>query len=372
MYTAEELAELSSAEYVRHFQIDFYLRDLLGHLAEHRLHTDASGEFRSAPDLAGRYFDSVLRGSHVAGRGYVYASATPTNRRALVTLLRRGLAGVSQPHQTALTVVDFHDLLLPICADFPLQLVVEASTFAEEADGLRQHLLCESTPFASSKTLRREGEDESGLSCHEPLWVFSSLQLCVEFCFVYRELLAELRDVYCVASQKMSRSELWKELRSRLRGEAALGAALPSDRALLRWLRAPPGAPERPTLQEAVTEMAAHFELMLPERPEEDGSWERPVELAEKLNLSLSGASGGATSSLSERPRRSVERRKSFENVHHAVAACCSHLSSCGLGATSAKATAEEAQTVCSFMSVWLARSHDVRGTSGSQAPKET
>jgi len=310
MLNVEELASLSSEEYLEHFQIEFYLGDLASTLGGLNRSTRdkvvglANDDRGNAPECICRYFDALLRGEHVVGREFEYINQTPLNRRAFVKHLRCGLRNVTGPGRTAVTAHDFHDLAVQLCPGFPLRIVELAASFAEEADPSKHHFLAEARPFSASasrnasalgsgagSTAAENAATPSRSPVQAALLVFASLLRLVEFCFVYSEFLSLAQDVFSAArrmgdsddaSVSLPRHRFVEDLRARIRSreDSALwlpaGAALPSDRALLRLLRpvsntvAGPSAiaSELITCRGAVVEMAEHFELELAPLPD--------------------------------------------------------------------------------------------------------
>jgi len=294
MFDNTELAALSAREYLEHFHVEFYIRDALAtFLARKR------NDGRSAPEVLEQYFDSVLRGEHVVNRGFDYVSRTPQNRRSFVSLLRRGLRGVPNPHYTALTVGDFHDLVAPCCDDFPVSMVEEAAQYAEFADAQRHRLLtgehlaefdhgvsASSDPVGAAAS-RRGGQSRSApSSSSRTLFVFASLQRNVEFCFVYAELLTVVRRLFRGPSKSgrstgtVSRQELVAEIRRHLRKGALAKAPQPSELALMRLMQPcglhrlagehhGTGSAQPISLTEAVACMAECFELDLSPSPQD-------------------------------------------------------------------------------------------------------
>lgn len=297
MLGVSRLGSMPARQYCEHFSLEFYLQDAVcAFLARRR------GDHRSAPEFLGAYLESVLCGEHVMRRGFKYSNSTPFNRRAFVRLLRQGLRGIPNPESTALTAHDFHDLAAHVCKDFPLAIVLEAARHAERADGGVHHLVGETRPFGDDTG---SIDEPTGAGCRLPansaLFQYQSLLRLVEFCFVYSELLGVLKhmfqekasmwpprggsdssvfmiaeedkgDAESAASENVREPVRWlrpllvKELR--FYGSTLVGAAMPSERALLRLLRHGSrvqlsGGYASVTFQEALVEMAEHFELSL-------------------------------------------------------------------------------------------------------------
>mmetsp|Transcript_30567 Transcript_30567/g.59967 ORF Transcript_30567/g.59967 Transcript_30567/m.59967 type:complete len:352 (-) Transcript_30567:43-1098(-) len=297
MLSVDRLGSLPAKQYFEHFSIEFYLQDAIClFLARKR------SDVRTAPEFLGAYLDSVLRGEHVMRRGFKYSNSTPLNRRAFVRLLRQGLQGIPNPESTALTAHDFHDLVAHVCGDFPLAIVLEAARHAKRADGGVHHLVGETNPFGSARGSTDEPTGTgSSLPASNALLQFESLLRLVEFCFVYSELLGVLKhmfqekpsmwpprsgstssatalaeedkgDAHSATSENTGEPLRWlrlllvKELR--FYGSTLAGAAMPSERALVRLLRhgtrvQSSGGYASVTFQEALAEMAEHFELSL-------------------------------------------------------------------------------------------------------------
>jgi len=203
-----------------------------------------------------------------------------------VRLLRQGLEGVREPWCVAVMPMDFHDLVVRICPDFPATLVLEAAEHAHCAGAWRCWRLLGSqipVPLGGAEMSAAAGVEGSQLR------VFESLQRLVEFCFVYSELVFVMKHVFAEEAVfgRVSRTTLVSELR---RGGRALpGGALPSEGKLLRLLAAPAGTaqaaeasgassasqrarqegkavvdPETVSYGKALVEMAHHFDLLPP------------------------------------------------------------------------------------------------------------
>lgn len=266
MLSLEALRALPAREYLDHFQLDFYLRDALSQFLSRS--TAGKRESRSASDFFARYFDAVLRGEHLLGCGYRYMAATPFNRRSFVRLLREGLSGVAEPGCTAVMPLDFHDLVVRLCPDFPAALVLEAAEHAElDTASRRWRLLGSSTPAPLGGTAAEaRAAGSAAMAGGRRLCAFDLLQRLVEVSFVYSELVFVMARIFAedACLGRVSRTTLVSELRRG--GRALSGAALPSERQLLRLL-APVAADARAEEElisygEALAEMAVHFELL--------------------------------------------------------------------------------------------------------------
>eukprot|EP00931_Biecheleriopsis_adriatica_P108766 TRINITY_DN83061_c0_g1_i1.p1 TRINITY_DN83061_c0_g1~~TRINITY_DN83061_c0_g1_i1.p1 ORF type:complete len:386 (-),score=93.81 TRINITY_DN83061_c0_g1_i1:84-1241(-) len=275
MMSPTALAVMPARQYIEHFHLDFYLREALSLFG-----SSTKGNEQSASELLGSYFQAVLQGEHTQSNSYRYLKTTPENRRAFVVLLRRALHKLeSDGNSLAVTVNDFHDLLLPVCGDFPLSVVEEAAEYASHADGNLHRLIGEARPFGTQQT----SPETSDRGCHgeeSPLLVLRSLQRLLEFCFVYSEVLFVVKHLFqehaekvaggSAASDRVARATLVKHLKAVFTSDdvyniALPGAALPSERALQRLLqgRQALAAPVDAglTQEEAVLEMAELFEL---------------------------------------------------------------------------------------------------------------
>lgn len=348
MLSASRLGGMPAKQYCEHFSIEFYLQDAIcSFLARKR------GDARSAPEFLGAYLESVLCGEHVMRRGFKYSNSTPFNRRAFVRLLRQGLRGIPNPESTALTAHDFHDLAAHVCKDFPFAIVLEAARHAERADGGLHHLVGETKPFGNDTG---SIDEPTGTGCSLPassaLLQYQSLLRLVEFCFVYSELLGVLKHMFqekasmwpprggsasnstmldeedkgdgqSAASENGKEPVRWlrpllvKELQ--FYGSTLVGAAMPSERALLRLLRHGSrvqlsGGYASVTFQEALVEMAEHFELSL-ELHRQDllgGTVQPATDEALRTQLAAAGYTSAELQRNSSRRReRSSQRVKS-------------------------------------------------------------
>merc|ERR1712129_375028 len=247
-----------------------------------------------------------MGGEHVTNRGFAYVNSTPFNRRSFVSLLRGSLCGVGDKSTIALTAYDFHELLLPLCADFPLSLVEEAAEFADLADGNQHCFLGEPAPFGASQTLHVDnqsiedmGNSISGLEKNDGqcspqqytpvvnLFVFCSLQRLVELYFVYAEAVTMVKNLFCSGHLEVEGTGDWRThmitssvVVAEIQRQSCSGALpeeyLPTEGALLQLLDGPTnrslrvatghacGAPiSAATLAEVISRMADHFEMVL-------------------------------------------------------------------------------------------------------------
>eukprot|EP00747_Dinoflagellata_sp_TGD_P179080 gnl/TRDRNA2_/TRDRNA2_29254_c0_seq1.p1 gnl/TRDRNA2_/TRDRNA2_29254_c0~~gnl/TRDRNA2_/TRDRNA2_29254_c0_seq1.p1 ORF type:complete len:339 (+),score=63.33 gnl/TRDRNA2_/TRDRNA2_29254_c0_seq1:19-1035(+) len=289
MQKPDGLASLSAQEYLKHFDVEFYLRDLLSIFLSRR-----RDDSRSLPEFFSQYFDAVLKGQHVCHRNFEYVSSTPLNRRAFVLLLRDGTCGIDDQKNTALTPHDLHDFVVQLCADFPLGLVEEAAVYADRADGASHHLLGEALPFGQTVAVKEEApnvdaDQDLGTYRRHPaelgsLFVLSSLQRLVELFFVYREVVALVKKLFEHAAMTSAaetvnaagssvagtgvvpRAELVAALRLAIcDGGAMSSVAVPSESALMRLSKA---GPPQVTIREAFHGMADAFDLALVPNPD--------------------------------------------------------------------------------------------------------
>lgn len=249
MTSQEFLEALSAKEYLQHFHLDHYLSEALR----------TCGTCDSPAQLA-QFFQEVLDGSRLKAKAQQFRTviATPENRRAFVELMRTQLSLVApKPKEVAMTALDFHDMLVLLLDDFPLDLIIEASDFAPRVvDAACHHLIGQPAPD--------RGGIASALANGEVLFSMHDLQRMVEFRLVYGEVL-EAVGRYYQGRAESCRYELVKSLRSKL--SAGIRACGPSEGAWQRLLCGPTGSIltcklETLTYVEAVHEMAECFELV--------------------------------------------------------------------------------------------------------------
>ena len=257
----EALEALPAKQYLQHFHLDYYL-------------TEALRSCDSVEQLQ-HFFQDVLDGSHLrakASPSFRTVNATPENRRAFVELMRTRLGLVApKPQAVAMTVLDFHDMLVLLLPDFPLDLIIEASDFAVRVLDTTSHRLL-GQPAPSAETA--DGGIAAALANGEVLFSMPDLQNMVEFRLVYGEVIEATRRYYQQGHlDSSSRFDLVKTLRRQLTCDASLlGASGPSEDA---WQQLLCGAgsilsskQEHVTLLEAVREMAECFELVPSPIPE--------------------------------------------------------------------------------------------------------
>ncbi|CAE7208032.1 Ferredoxin [Symbiodinium natans] len=208
---------------------------------------------------------------------YRTIAATPENRRAFVQHFRKQLSQVTRDVSViALTAQDFHDMVVMLCPDFPLDLIIDAADFVPPADTQSHRFLGQRSPVAS---VRGDDADPSPDSADLVLFPMIKLQRMVEFRFVYPEVFRSVKDLYKRQGQSafaldaaVSRITLVRHLRDVLFGTvgtvqiALRGAALPSEGALQKLLQGKRGLlegfSEELSLSEAMRDMAASFELI--------------------------------------------------------------------------------------------------------------
>eukprot|EP00435_Cladocopium_sp_Y103_P007582 s4101_g2.t1 len=247
MTSQEFLEALSAKEYLQHFHLDHYLSEALRSC--------------DSPEQLAQFFQEVLDGSRLKAKAQQFRTviATPENRRAFVELMRTQLSLVApKPNEVAMTVLDFHDMLVLLLDDFPLDLIIEAADFAPRVvDAAWHHLIGQPAPD--------RGGIASALANGEVLFCMHDLQRMVEFRLVYGEVLEAVGRYYQGRVESSSRYELVKSLRSEL--SAGIRAFGPSEGAWQRLLCGPTGSIltcklETLTYIEAVHEMAECFELV--------------------------------------------------------------------------------------------------------------
>ena len=126
--TGINVSRRDSQEYLRLHQLEPYLEDA----AVYALY--AEDDLGPAERLRD-YFRQVLSLEHIYGREYTYVSSTAWNRRAFVVAFRKC---VHPLRDMDLTVLDFHQLLIVICPDFPrstLDSIIHVLPRALQSDG---------------------------------------------------------------------------------------------------------------------------------------------------------------------------------------------------------------------------------------------
>eukprot|EP00439_Symbiodinium_sp_Y106_P057354 s2049_g8.t1 len=277
MLRPETLAAMPAKEYLKHFHLDFYLSEAFRRCAK--------SETSSAETLES-FWQAILEGSHLQPSDFTQyrtINATPDNRRAFVQRFRNQLGQVTRDLSViALTVLDFRDMIVMVCPDFPLDLIIDAAEFTQHADTQTHRFLGERSPVAS-----RQGDTRSGSPDGADLVLFplQGLQQALEFRFVYSEVFRSVKDFYkrqglpgdFGVGTVASRISLVRHLRDALFGAAGAtqiplaGAALPSEGALQKLLQGKRGLlegfTEELSLTEAIREMANCFELTPPPIP---------------------------------------------------------------------------------------------------------
>ncbi|CAJ1375772.1 unnamed protein product [Effrenium voratum] len=260
MIQPEVLAAMPAKQYLEHFHLDFYLSEAV------------SLEGPSAPELLREFWQGVLDGSRLQSKGVAYfrtAVATPENRRAFVALMRQRLSRVvPDPETLAVTPLDFHDMLVFVCPDFPLSLVIDAAEFAQRADRDGYRVLGQMAGGGRHVA--------AALDAGEVLSPLADLQRMVECRLVYAEVLEAVRSLYSCKGDDcqvpLTRLSVVTHLRELFNGMSIpLGAATPSSRALQQFLQGSctvEGCLAQLTLHEAVREVAKHFELVPPPIPD--------------------------------------------------------------------------------------------------------
>jgi len=111
---ADERHALSSADYLERCRLDLYLTDVVELLLSSR--EERPLEFVS------EYFDTVVSGTHVAGRHHSFCAASPHNRVSLMLLAQNAFKNFDE-----MLAADLHQLLQLLCPDFPVDLVMQAA-----------------------------------------------------------------------------------------------------------------------------------------------------------------------------------------------------------------------------------------------------
>jgi hypothetical protein len=76
-----------------------------------------------AIDFSETYFQKLKSHQHILGKDYFTICTTQHGRRSLVYCIKDALSNFSENEE--ITVIDFQQLLLMICPDFPRHIIYE-------------------------------------------------------------------------------------------------------------------------------------------------------------------------------------------------------------------------------------------------------
>eukprot|EP00128_Syssomonas_multiformis_P019075 Colp12_sorted_trinity150504_noHs@18963 len=112
---------ISAPEYLEDTFVKFYIQDAVCQLLSHK--EDNSKE--KAIEFLAEYFNSVRNGTHVLFREYVFIRATPRNRAAYISHFQNSFPALREENEPLLSL-DFHNLAVIFCPDFPQDVVNQA------------------------------------------------------------------------------------------------------------------------------------------------------------------------------------------------------------------------------------------------------
>mmetsp|Transcript_41281 Transcript_41281/g.74642 ORF Transcript_41281/g.74642 Transcript_41281/m.74642 type:complete len:187 (+) Transcript_41281:52-612(+) len=174
----------AASVYLQSFNFDFYLQELCARL-------QGRGANAAELELLADFFGRLADGTHVQHRNFAYVTATPLNRKAFVHWLRNALSVLPMPPDSmSCTVRDFHDMLVEMCPDFPLQMVEDAARLSSVD---KEEELCR----VGETTAQLENDTEAAVMMPEaepgwtgpaaPRYVMKSLHHNVELIFLGKD-----------------------------------------------------------------------------------------------------------------------------------------------------------------------------------------
>ena len=117
--------ECGEQAYLDFTQLELYVRDALAQVLEHRP--------ANPQQVLHDCIERTALGRQCAGREFTFVSANARNTLAFVQLVHEAYAKFHERRDSLLSIADFHQLLLLLCPDLPLELVERPARIVREA-----------------------------------------------------------------------------------------------------------------------------------------------------------------------------------------------------------------------------------------------
>eukprot|EP00968_Pinguiococcus_pyrenoidosus_P015115 scaffold1390_cov249-Pinguiococcus_pyrenoidosus.AAC.19 len=120
-----QLRRASPAEYLQYSGMEVLMKDILAQLLEQRP--------AQAQEVLLASLERAVHGEHCIGRDFSFISASPRNILAFIWAVDDAFSSFHQSEGTLLSIADFHQMLLLLCPDLPLELVEKPAKALREA-----------------------------------------------------------------------------------------------------------------------------------------------------------------------------------------------------------------------------------------------